>query len=81
MKKIITTAICLSLCLILLSGCASGNNVKIEGEYDSLVTFYTKCPSCGHLSYEMIEISSGETYSNKTICNNCGEMFDYSVTR
>ena len=80
-KKTLLIILSLILCAALLSGCASGENVKINKVYDSMVTFYTKCPSCGHLEYEQANISSGETYSYKTICNNCGEMFDFSVTR
>lgn len=81
MKKIITISFSLIICLLLFSGCASGENVKISHEYDSMVSFYTKCPSCGHLEYEQVNISSGESYGNSTICNSCGEVFSYSVNR
>ena len=83
-KKIMIPFVCSVLCLTLLAGCgsgASGENVQISHVYDSLVTFYTKCPYCGHLSYEQAEITKGESYSDSTFCENCGKVFSYSVKR
>ncbi|MBR7071949.1 MAG: hypothetical protein IKI29_07320 [Clostridia bacterium] len=83
MKKVFIWLLILIICF--LSGCSdtSGKNVEIEkyGTDDTYVCFYTVCPKCNHKSFTGREINKGESYENMTVCDNCGEMFEFSIER
>ncbi|MBO5020186.1 MAG: hypothetical protein J6D52_05940 [Clostridia bacterium] len=82
MKKVLVVVLILTI-LCCLSGCGvSGRNVKISGSTAGDVSFWPKCPECGHLNeLEIALISDGEQDDGRARCEKCDEIYEYSISR
>lgn len=60
----------------------SGTNCKIHSTSEAIVYFYPKCPECKHVSeLRQVNISKGEKYESKYMCEGCFEIYTYKIKR
>ncbi|MBQ9964003.1 MAG: hypothetical protein IJP14_02655 [Clostridia bacterium] len=82
MKKFLVGVLILTLLCCLCACSASGRNVKISGSTAGDVSFWPKCPACGHLNeLEIASISEGEEDEGRAMCEKCYEIYEYSISR
>lgn len=83
MKKILL-GVLITTMLFCFSGClgAKGENVTGITTTENMVYFEPKCPECKHIGKtKSVNVCKGEDYSGSHFCEECGELFDYSIER